>query len=60
MTCETCKNLKVYTTGMDEYPPCCTLAYCAKGHWENGSQYDDYTEEINCPDFELKEPKVTL
>ena len=51
--CSTCKNWDAYTTGMDEYPQCTGIAYCKKGHWENGKPNDDYTKcFIDCVDWE--------
>jgi len=36
MKCDDCENDGWYTTGRDEYPPCTSISYCKKGHWENG------------------------
>lgn len=51
--CSTCKYWDAYTTGIDEYPQCTGIAYCKKGHWENGKPDDDYTKcFIDCVDWE--------
>lgn len=51
--CSTCNNWDAYTTGIDEYPQCTGIAYCKKGHWENGRPNDDYTKcFIDCVDWE--------
>jgi hypothetical protein len=57
--CSTCKNWDAYTTGIDEYPQCTGIAYCKKGHWENGRPNDDYTKcFIDCMDWELKDSLI--
>ena len=52
--CENCKHIGCYTTGMDEYPACTTLAYCKKGHWDNDPQPEPDELDIDCADFEPK------
>lgn len=56
--CTECKFFKVYTTGIDEYPQCTTIAYCSKGHWENGSPTGDY-EANDCNDYEFNTNLLT-
>lgn len=59
MKCDNCKHLKVYTTGRDEYPPCTTIPYCEKGHWDGDPIDFNATDEndlwVNCLDYEQTE-----
>lgn len=49
--CTDCKYFGVEVTGRDEYPPCTAIAYCKKGHWENGDPNGAFPVD-GCPDFE--------
>ena len=49
--------MKHYITGMDEYPPCTTIPYCAKGVWHDDPQIepDESAELKDCTLFEPKQ-----
>jgi hypothetical protein len=53
LKCDTCQFNKTYRTGYDDYPPCTTIGYCSKGHWENGApgSADKIDVWFNCEDF---------
>ena len=55
--CDNCKHMKHYITGMDEYPPCTTIPYCAKGVWHDDPQIepDESAELKDCTLFEPKQ-----
>lgn len=58
MKCDECKNLVVYNTGMDEYPPCTSMPSCAKHHWHGGPIEDEPLSDDpwrDCPDFIQRE-----
>lgn len=53
--CTECKFFKVYTTGIDEYPQCTTIAYCSKGHWLNSSRFRLIDTNLELSDIEVNE-----
>lgn len=38
MKCDNCQRRKKEMTGIDEYPQCQSIEYCAKGWWDANPQ----------------------